>query len=62
MRIRSPEGLSGGLIFIAIGGGFILLAQQYRLATCTAWGRPCSRPWSAGAGRARRRHRAALVS
>jgi putative tricarboxylic transport membrane protein len=31
MRIRSPRDFWAGLIFIAIGGGFILLAQQYRL-------------------------------
>src|SRR5215813_14579046 len=31
MRIRSPKDLWAGLIFIAIGGGFVLLAQQYRL-------------------------------
>ena len=31
MRIRAPKDLWAGLIFIAIGGGFILLAQQYRL-------------------------------
>ena len=31
MRIRSPKDFWAGLIFIAIGGGFILLAQQYRL-------------------------------
>ena len=31
MRIRAPKDFWAGLIFIAIGGGFILLAQQYRL-------------------------------
>jgi hypothetical protein len=31
MRMRSPKDFWAGLIFIAIGGGFILLAQQYRL-------------------------------
>jgi putative tricarboxylic transport membrane protein len=31
MRIRSPKDFWAGLIFIAIGGGFVLLAQQYRL-------------------------------
>jgi len=31
MRIRSPKDFWAGLIFIAIGSGFILLAQQYRL-------------------------------
>ncbi len=31
MRIRSPKDFWAGLIFIAIGGGFALLAQQYRL-------------------------------
>src|SRR5262249_28967593 len=31
MRIRSPKDCWAGLIFIAIGGGFVLLAQQYRL-------------------------------
>ncbi len=31
MRIRSPKDFWAGLIFIAIGGGFVLLAQCYRL-------------------------------
>jgi hypothetical protein len=31
MRIRSPRDFWAGLIFVAIGGGFVLLAQQYRL-------------------------------
>src|SRR5260370_42627108 len=31
MRIRSPKDFWAGLIFIAIGGGFVFLAQQYRL-------------------------------
>jgi hypothetical protein len=31
MRIRSPKDLWAGLIFVAIGAGFILLALQYRL-------------------------------
>jgi hypothetical protein len=31
MRIRSSKDFWAGLIFIAIGGGFVLLAQQYRL-------------------------------
>ena len=31
MRIRSPKDFWAGLIFVAIGGGFALLAQQYRL-------------------------------
>ena len=31
MRIRSPKDFWAGLIFIAIGAAFILLAQQYRL-------------------------------
>jgi Tripartite tricarboxylate transporter TctB family len=31
MRIRSPKDFWAGLIFIAIGAGFVLLAQQYRL-------------------------------
>ena len=31
MRIRSPKDFWGGLIFVAIGGGFVLLSQQYRL-------------------------------
>jgi hypothetical protein len=31
MRIRSPKDFWSGLIFVAIGAGFILLAQQYRL-------------------------------
>jgi hypothetical protein len=33
MRVRSPKDLWSGLIFIAIGVAFILLAQQYRLGT-----------------------------
>src|SRR5712691_9234083 len=31
MRIRSPKDFWAGLIFVAIGGAFILLARQYRL-------------------------------
>jgi putative tricarboxylic transport membrane protein len=31
MRIRSPKDFWAGLVFVAIGGGFILLAHQYRL-------------------------------
>jgi hypothetical protein len=31
MRIRSPKDFWAGLIFIAIGAGFVLLAQRYRL-------------------------------
>lgn len=31
MRIRSPKDFWAGLIFIAIGAGFVLLAQGYRL-------------------------------
>ena len=31
MRIRSPKDFWAGLIFVAIGGGFVLLAQEYRL-------------------------------
>jgi NhaP-type Na+/H+ or K+/H+ antiporter len=31
MRIRSPKDFWAGLIFVAIGAGFILLALQYRL-------------------------------
>src|SRR5262249_60086532 len=31
MRIRSPKDFWAGLIFIAIGGGFVVFAQQYRL-------------------------------
>jgi putative tricarboxylic transport membrane protein len=31
MHIRSPRDFWAGLIFIAIGGGFVLLTQQYRL-------------------------------
>jgi len=31
MHIRSPKDFWAGLIFIAIGAGFVLLAQQYRL-------------------------------
>jgi putative tricarboxylic transport membrane protein len=33
MRIRSPKDFWAGLIFVAIGGAFILLASQYRLGT-----------------------------
>jgi putative tricarboxylic transport membrane protein len=31
MHIRSPKDFWAGLIFVAIAGGFIVLAQQYRL-------------------------------
>jgi putative tricarboxylic transport membrane protein len=31
MRVRSPRDFWAGLIFVAIGGGFVLLAQEYRL-------------------------------
>jgi hypothetical protein len=31
MRVRSPKDFWAGLIFVAIGGGFVLLAQEYRL-------------------------------
>jgi len=31
MRIRSPKDLWSGLIFVAIGVAFIVLAQQYRI-------------------------------
>jgi len=31
MRIRSPKDFWAGLIFVAIGGAFILLSLQYRL-------------------------------
>ena len=31
MRIRSPKDFWAGLVFVVIGGGFILLAHQYRL-------------------------------
>jgi putative tricarboxylic transport membrane protein len=31
MRIRSPKDFWAGLIFVAIGVGFILLSRQYRL-------------------------------
>jgi hypothetical protein len=31
MHIRAPKDFWAGLIFVAIGGGFVLLAQQYRL-------------------------------
>jgi putative tricarboxylic transport membrane protein len=31
MHIRAPKDFWAGLIFAAIGGGFVLLAQQYRL-------------------------------
>jgi hypothetical protein len=33
MRIRSPKDFWAGLIFVAIGAGFIALASQYRLGT-----------------------------
>jgi putative tricarboxylic transport membrane protein len=33
MRIRSPKDFWAGLIFVAIGAAFILLASQYRLGT-----------------------------
>jgi putative tricarboxylic transport membrane protein len=33
MHVRSPKDFWAGLIFVAIGGGFILLASQYRLGT-----------------------------
>jgi hypothetical protein len=31
LRIRAPRDFWAGLIFIGVGGGFVLLAQQYRL-------------------------------
>jgi hypothetical protein len=31
MRVRSPKDFWAGLVFVAIGGGFVLLAQEYRL-------------------------------
>jgi hypothetical protein len=31
MRVRSPKDFWAGLIFVAIGGGFVLLAREYRL-------------------------------
>src|SRR5262249_24278772 len=31
MRVRSPKDFWAGLIFVAIGGGFVLVAQEYRL-------------------------------
>ena len=31
MRVRSPRDFWAGLIFVAIGGGFVLLAHEYRL-------------------------------
>src|SRR6185437_4299474 len=31
MRIRSPKDFWAGLVFVTIGGGFILFAHQYRL-------------------------------
>jgi Tripartite tricarboxylate transporter TctB family len=31
MHIRAPKDFWPGLVFVAIGGGFVLLAQQYRL-------------------------------
>lgn len=33
MQIRAPKDFWSGLIFVALGTGFILLAQQYRLGT-----------------------------
>ena len=31
MRIRAPKDFWAGLVFVAIGGGFILLSHRYRL-------------------------------
>ncbi|MCC6775497.1 MAG: tripartite tricarboxylate transporter TctB family protein [Hyphomicrobiales bacterium] len=33
MQIRAPKDFWSGLVFVAFGTGFILLAQQYRLGT-----------------------------
>jgi putative tricarboxylic transport membrane protein len=48
IRIRSPKDFWAGLIFIAIGGGFILLAQQYRLGDMHRMG-PATFPTLIGA-------------
>src|SRR5260370_3387928 len=48
MRIRSPKDFWAGLIFIAIGGGFLLLAQQYRLGDMHPMG-PAMFPTPVGA-------------
>jgi putative tricarboxylic transport membrane protein len=48
MRMRSPKDFWAGLIFIAIGGGFILLSQQYRLGDMHRMG-PAMFPMLVGA-------------
>ena len=48
MRIRAPKDFWAGLIFVAIGGGFILLASQYRLGTMHRMG-PAMFPTLVGA-------------
>jgi hypothetical protein len=48
MRIRAPKDFWAGLIFIAIGSGFILLAQQYRLGDLQRMG-PAMFPTLVGA-------------
>jgi hypothetical protein len=47
-RIRSPRDFWAGLIFSGVGGGFILLAQQYRLGDMHRMG-PGMFPTLAGA-------------
>jgi len=46
--MRSPKDFWAGLIFIAIGGGFILLSQQYRLGDMHRMG-PAMFPMLVGA-------------
>src|SRR5262249_17956918 len=48
MRIRSPKDFWAGLIFIAIGGCFVALAQHYRLAGMNRMG-PAGLPILVGA-------------
>jgi putative tricarboxylic transport membrane protein len=48
MRVRSPKDFWAGLIFIAIAGGFVLLAQQYRLGDLRRMG-PAMFPTLVGA-------------
>lgn len=47
-RIRAPKDFWAGLIFVAIGVGFVLLAQQYRLGTMHRMG-PAMFPTLVGA-------------
>jgi Mn2+/Fe2+ NRAMP family transporter len=48
MRLRSPKDFWAGLIFVAIGVAFILLAQAYRLGTMHRMG-PAMFPTMVGA-------------